>query len=106
MSIAESDWKKFRKVRENALDRFCRIILKECEAITRDDSRTAHARYGDLYGYLHDRNREMAAAFDDCRRSTAVLCLMHFQALGVLEDDEISQFSERVQRSLEAARDM
>ena len=104
--IAESDWKKFKKLREKALNRFCRTVLRECETICSDESKTAHERYGTLYGHLDDRNREMAVAFDDFRRSTAVLCLIQFQKLGVITDDEIKEFSENVQRSLENTKNI
>lgn len=99
--IAESDWKTFKAVREEALDRFCHQVLHECRAICDDDSRTAHERYGNLYGHVRDRNREMARAFDEFSRSTAVLCLMQFQHLGLLTEEEIAQFSDDVRRSLE-----
>lgn len=104
--IAETDWKVFKRVREQALDRFCRKVLEECESISRDETKTAHERYGTLYGHLQDRNREMAAAFDDFRCSTAVLCLIQFQRLGILTDEEIREFSPDVQRSLENAKNM
>lgn len=100
MRIAESDWKVFKAVREVALDRFCQQVLRECRGLCDDESRTAHERYGDLYGHIRDRNGEMARAFDDYRRSTAVLCLMQFQKLGLLTEDDIGRFSDEVQRSL------
>lgn len=43
----------------------------------------------------------MAKAFDDFRRSTAVLCLMLMHKYNLLTDDEIREFSDDVQRSLE-----
>ena len=102
MRMAESDWKLFKRVRELALDRFCRQILEECTSICGDTSKTAHERYGELYGHLKDRNREMARAFDDFRRSTAILCLMQFQKLGLLTEEEIEEFSPDVQRALDS----
>jgi len=48
----------------------------------------------------------MARAFDDFRRSTAVLCLIEFKRLRLLTDDEVERFSEEVQRSLENAKSM
>ena len=43
----------------------------------------------------------MAKAFDDFRRSTAVLCLMLMHKYDLLTKDEIQAFSGEVQRSLE-----
>ena len=101
MRIAESDWKVFKKVREKALDRYCRRVLEECERICRDETKSAHKRYGTLYGYIRDKDRDMAKAFDDFRRSTAALCLMLMHKYDLLTEDEIQAFSGEVQRSLE-----
>ena len=101
MHIAESDWKVFKKVREKALDRYCRRVLEECERICRDETKSAHERYGTLYGYIHQKDKEMAKAFDDFRRSTAVLCLMLMHKYELLTKDEMQAFSGEVQRSLE-----
>lgn len=100
MRIAESDWKIFKKVREKALDRFCRRILEECENICRDETKSAHERYGTLYSHLQDRNKEMAKTFDDFRRSTAVLSLMLIHQYDLLTEDEIREFGDDVQRLL------
>ena len=101
MRIAESDWKVFKKVREKALDRYCRRVLEECERICLDETKSAHKRYGTLYGYIRARDKDMAKAFDDFRRSTAVLCLMLMHKYDLLREDEIQAFSGEVQRSLE-----
>lgn len=101
MNIAKSDWKIFKRVRDKALDRFCRKVLEECESICRNEAKSAHERYGTLYGHMQDRNKEMANAFDDFRRSTAVLCLMLMHKYDLLTDEEIREFSDDVQRSLE-----
>ena len=34
MAIAESDWKKFKTLRQIALDRFCQGVLADAKAIT------------------------------------------------------------------------
>lgn len=100
MHIAESDWKIFKQVREKALDRFCPKVLEECVGICRDETKSAHERYGALYGHMQDRNKEMAKVFDDFRRSTALLCLMLMHKHDLLTKDEIREFSDDVQRSL------
>ncbi len=97
-AIAESDWKKFRQVRLVALDRFCRRVLADCQEVCSDESMTAHERYGKLYGLIHDRDKDMARAFDDPRRSTADLQLRLMVYHGLVLDEELSQFSPDVQR--------
>lgn len=100
MRIAESDWKIFKEVRENALERLSQRILGEARAICDDESMTAHERYGRLYGLIQDRDRDMADAFNDFRRSTAVRCLRLMWKLDLLTEEEIARFSDDVQRTL------
>jgi hypothetical protein len=98
MRIAEADWKKFKRVRALALDRFSQRVLDECARIHGDDSLPAHQRYLELYRLFQIRDRELARMFDDPRRSTAVFSLMQMRRHGLLTEQEISQFSEETQR--------
>lgn len=100
MSISEADWKKFKRVRAKALERFSDQILGESQAICGESSRTAHERYGELYGLLQERNKQMARAFDDFRRSTATTCLRYMFVYELLTDEELSEFSLDVQRAV------
>lgn len=100
MRIAERDWKVFKEVRERALERFSQRILDQAQAICRDDTQTAHERYGRLYGLIRERDREMAMAFDDFRRSTAVQCLRLMMKLELLDDDDLARFSHDLEEDL------
>ena len=101
MQIPGPDWKIFKKVRDKALDRFCQRVLNECDNILRDETKTVHERYTTLYGHLRDRDKVIAKAFDDYRRSTAVLCLMLMHQHELLTGEEIEEFSDEVRRSLD-----
>lgn len=100
--IPESDWKKFKKVREVALQRLSQRILDEAQAVCRDESRTPHERYGDLYGLIQDRDRDIARAFDGFSRSLATTQLIIMANLDLLTEDEIAQFSPGIQKSITA----
>ena|SRR5699024_10250749 len=102
MTVAESDWKVSKKLRVLALERFSQRVLDECQAICGKEQVTAHDRYGELYGLIRGRNREMALAFDDFRRSTATLCLRLMVRHDLLTKEELSQFSSAVQRMLDS----
>jgi hypothetical protein len=54
--MKESEWKKFRKLREICLERFCERVLQEAERICNSDNQSAHQRYGNLYGLMLDRD--------------------------------------------------
>ena len=43
----EADWKTFRELREVALDRYCRDVLKEVQQIASDKALTHHERFQD-----------------------------------------------------------
>ncbi|HET8554752.1 MAG TPA: hypothetical protein VFL78_08005 [Rhodanobacteraceae bacterium] len=97
--VAESDWKKFRQLYFVALERFSARILDECQTVCRDDARTAHERYGDLFGLIRDRNKLMAMIFDDPRRSEAHLSLMLMVRHGLVTENELSRFTLELQDS-------
>lgn len=101
MRISEADWKVFKKVRAEALERFSNRILEECESISRDETKTAHERYLALYRHVRERDKEMERIFNDFRRSTALLQLMLMYKHDLLTQEAIEAFSEDVQRSLE-----
>ena len=103
MPFTERDWKHLRSVHGIALERFCTQVLDEAAAIARDDGRSAHERYLQLFQLLHERNAEMAAAFDDMRRSTGLQRLSAMVGLEVLTREELAGFDPDVQ---ETARDL
>ncbi len=93
MHISESEWRVFKEVRAAALDRFCHRILDESVAVCGDQTRSAHQRYLDLYALIHRRDKEIQQAFDDPRRSTAILSLMVMQQHGLVTPAELDRFS-------------
>ncbi len=92
--IKEPDWKILRQLHKVALERFCERILREVERVNSDHSKSFHEKYLEAWGLLRQRNKEMARAFDGLRRSRAVIQIASMTGLGVLTDDEISQFSQ------------
>jgi hypothetical protein len=99
--IKESDWKTFRKLHSVALERFCRRVLVEIERINSDYAKSSHQRYLDIFDLIQRRNREIAEAFDDFRRSTAVIQLAKIQAHDLLTEEEFSRFSEETRSTVE-----
>src|SRR5690625_163086 len=95
--MPEADWKKFKKVRLKALERLSQRILDESRNICAEKSLTAHERYGKLYDLIQERDKEMARAFDDFSRSTAVICLKVMVFYDLLTDQELAEFSPMVQ---------
>lgn len=63
---------------------------------------TAHERYGELFGRLQSRDREMRQAFDDVRRSTVAMCLRFMVFHELVTEEELSEFSSEVRDMVRA----
>ena len=72
MDIKESDWKIFRRLHRIALERYCQRVLEEVKLATVSDD-SYHDCYLKVYRLMQDRDRTMARAFNDLRRSTALV---------------------------------
>ncbi len=102
--LPESDWKAFRKLREVALERFCEQTLGEVGRITVDSKRTSHARYLAAYELIQERDDQIARAFNNPRRSAAVLQLATMMSLDLITHEELQSFTPRTQSVVEALR--
>ena len=89
----EPDWKTLRALKPILLDRLCTRIMDECRQVMDDAGLTAHERYLKLFKLLQRRDDELAAAFDDMRRSRAMQRLANIYALGLFTDEELEWFS-------------
>jgi hypothetical protein len=91
--IKESDWKLFRRLHAVALERFCRQVIEEISRASGNCADNFHQRYLELFDLILKRNEEMAWAFDDMRRSKAIILLANIQESDLLTEEEFSQFS-------------
>ena len=96
--MKESDWKIFKKIKERAIDQFCRKALSEFEAIIGDESQDPHERYLYLFKLVDITNRHMALLFDGNSRSKAHLQLMAIRGEGFADINLVSQLSEEFQQ--------
>jgi hypothetical protein len=100
--IRESDWKVFREIHPAVLARFCDRILSEVTRLANDCSTSSHERYLLIFDLIQQRNADIATAFDDFRRSTAIrqLAIMHSREL--LSNEELARFSSETQDSVKS----
>lgn len=96
----ESDWKLFRQLHTVALERFCRRILAEVERVSALTTRSYHDRYLRVFKLIQKRNRELARAFDDPRRSRALQQLLAMYSIGLIEPAELARFSASTQETI------
>ena len=98
LEFPERDWKVLRKLKPIALDRFCKRALAELKYRAAADDGEHHAAYLAVYKMLESRDEELACAFNDMRRSQALLRLLHIRKLKLLTDEEWNEFSEETRQ--------
>jgi hypothetical protein len=102
----ESDWKLFRKLEVLALDRFCQRVLAEVSGLVADAVKTNHERYLAVYKLVRRRDKELADAFNDPRRSTALVQLARIRFRELLTDEEFAGFSPETRASVQMFLEM
>ena len=100
-SISEGDWKVFREIREAALARFCEKILVEAQGEIERPGRSARDRYRSLFQHLQKRDDDIGRAFDDLRRSTAVIQMGIMHSMGLFSPEELDRLSPETRKALE-----
>ena len=100
-SFPESDWKKLRALRDDALNRFCARALKGTQKrLANSDNDDPHKAYLDVYRFLDGQDDELGSLFNDWRRSTALLTLTGWVQANLVEDEEFEAFSEQTKASV------
>ena len=98
--IQESDWKLFRELHPIAVNRYCQRFLEDVGRVVAAGSKTPHDRYGEIYSLVRQATKQLAQAFDDKRRSTAVVQLAIIHSHGLITDDELSRFSSETREAI------
>jgi hypothetical protein len=106
VEIKESDWKIFRKVREPALERYCQRVLEDVRRLLDKDKGAYHERYLKVWELLRNRDKTLALAFNDPRRSQAIIQLANIKAENLLTEDELNQFSAELLEHIELIRQL
>jgi hypothetical protein len=92
--MKESDWKKFKQIKELALEKYCSLVLSECNEVVLNEQQHSHERYLYLYNLLQNRNEHMALMFDGHSRSNAWLQLIAIRREGLAEEALVEDLSE------------
>ena len=99
--IPERDWKAWRRLSTDALERFCGRILDEAGSFNKA-SGSAHSRYLELFRYLRERDDEIAEVFNDQRRSNAYSQIAAAVRTEIVRRDELKVFSTETQEFVQA----
>ena len=106
VTFPERDWRLLRSLHRASIDRYCARVLEECATVIRDTKTSSHDRYLQLFRLVKEHDQNIAAAFDDLRRSTAIQRLASMLLLGTVTDEELSQFSAETRDSATALVDI
>ena len=96
--ISESDWKHFKQVKEDALDKCCQQVLDDVRKGIDNPELSDHAKYLYLYKLMENSDKRIANIFDYNARSKAMLQLALMKSDGLLEAKQINGFSDELQR--------
>lgn len=96
----ESDWRVLRELRPRVLQRLCERALGEIKDASTAPDENFHERFLAVYKLVHERNEDIARAFDDPRRSRAFLQLAAMKSLGLIAPEELKRFSAGVRETL------
>lgn len=95
--ISEADWKHFKQVKADALDKCCQQVLDDVRKGIDDPKLSNHAKYLYLYKLMENSDKRIANIFDYNARSKAMLQLALMKSDGLLEAKQISDFSDELQ---------
>ena len=95
--ISEADWKHFKQVKADALDKCCQQVLDDVRKGIDDPELSNHAKYLYLYKLMENSDKRIVNIFDYNARSKAMLQLALMKSDGLLEAKQISGFSYELQ---------
>lgn len=102
--MKESDWKKFKMIKEKAIERFCSQALEEFGEVISNTEEHVHNRYLLLYKLVHNRDKEMSRIFDDHSRSKAPIQLTAIRANGLADESLLAELSEEFREQTDPKR--
>lgn len=96
--MKESDWKKFKKIKEKAIEQFCTRTLDEFSEVISNTEEHVHNRYLQLYTLVRTRNEEMSFIFDGHSRNKALDQLTAMRSQGLVEESLLEELSDECRR--------
>lgn len=93
--IKESDWKVFKELYPQALERFYDRAVNELQKIVTEGEMSSEDRYHKIYKTVQERDEKLARLFDNAyRRSVAFIQLVLYYREGLVTKEELNQLSE------------
>ena len=98
--MKESEWKKFKKLKEKCLERFCGEVLSEAQGICDHVGKTNHEKYIDLYQLMRNKDKKLGKAFDGLSRNLAHSQLLLMYQMRLVEEAELNEFEADTVKSI------
>jgi hypothetical protein len=99
--FSEKDWRTLRGLREELLAALCERINRDCADILSAREGTPHERYRRLYEHVRESDGIIRDCFDDLRRSTMYMKMLHMKRQGLLTAKHLECFSQEVRDLLD-----
>lgn len=103
-NFTESDWKAFRKYKDEMLEALVERINQKSISILRSPEKTHLDRYHELFKHVRDSDHLVAACFDDWRRSCFAIFALNLFAEELIPEDLWNQLSASTQDRLKVLR--
>jgi hypothetical protein len=92
--MKESDWKLFKNVKENALEKYCAEALSDIDEAMNKEGDSFHSKYLNVYKLINNADDKLSLLFDGHSRSKAAFQLRHMRSEGLVADSELEGMSE------------
>lgn len=99
--MKESDWKKFKRIKDEALERFCADAMADFVAAIEKEDMSNHGRYLYLFKLVQNADKRLGLLFDGHSRSKAQLQLMLIRSEGLVEDHQLAGLSAELLKATE-----
>ena len=97
----ESDWKKLRGLKDDALNLSCERVFEKIEKLSHGRKGQEHKAYLDLWKLIEKEDKEIGIMFDDLKRSNAYYKLAAWKRNNVISDEKFSEFSDETRQTVE-----
>jgi len=95
--LKESDWKRFRKMVPDLRERYLKVKNRELVAILMASDKTPTDQFWDTFEAMKKEQKVLVDCLDDHRRSTMLMSMALMCRYGMLNADDLKEFSEGLQ---------
>lgn len=104
--IPESDWKRFRKLKDDLLNRLCSRINSRVEGILNGSSLSDYERYLKVFDEIRRSDKIIGRCFDDLKRSELTRIVLNCYRENLFTDEEFSGFSQQMKDLVEDLKNL